>query len=257
MERVATGDQLGRTLWGLGHAAAYGLDAAMRASAAALFEKGLPHWSAQTGGPMEHAYAVQGMHLFLKAHPDHPGVAQKLRTCADLIVNRLPPNKDDSWQWPHETVTYDSARVPLALLLAYESTADVRYQMAGLRVLTFLSATNFPGNGSELHIIGNSGWYQRGKEVAQFDQQPIDASSLVEACSAAWRITRDPVWRGRGQVAFGWFLGKNAHRIPLYDATAGGCQDALGSGGANVNQGGESTVSFWIARCEAAALENL
>ena len=52
-------------------------------------------------------------------------------------------------------VTYDSARFPLALLLAFETTSNTDYRDAGISVMNFLSKTNFPNEGMRLHIIGN------------------------------------------------------------------------------------------------------
>jgi hypothetical protein len=38
--------------------------------------------------------------------------------------------------------------------------------------------------------------------------------------------------------------------MAIYNAKNGGCRDGLSRGSVNQNQGAESTISFWIARCE-------
>jgi hypothetical protein len=252
MSRMAEGDAFTRTLWGLGHASAHGLGPTMRQQAQALFLKALPHL--KPSDPMATSYAVQGLHLFLKAQPTHDSAKQALRACADHLLKILPGDAAEPWQWPKRVVTYDSARLPLALLLAYETTKDESYCTSGLRVLDFLCLTNFPGDGTMLHIIGNRGWHRQGQPPAEWDQQPIDASGIVEASAQAWHLTADEKWRTRARTAFAWFTGHNMTHHPIYDATTASCRDALARNGTNNNAGAESTVSYLIARCEIATL---
>jgi len=47
--------------------------------------------------------------------------------------------------------------------------------------------------------------------------------------------------------AFEWFLGGNDLGQPVYDASTGGCFDALHIDRVNLNQGAESTLSFLLA----------
>ena len=57
--------------------------------------------------------------------------------------------------------------------------------------------------------IGSNGFYHRGRERAQFDQQPIEAHATVAACIEAYHATEDPVWLQETRLAFEWFLGAN------------------------------------------------
>ena len=250
LPNLAKGDQVGRVLWGLGHASIYGLDQEMREQAQAIFIELLPHLKRKANGPLPQSYAIQGLHLFLKAKLKSSVANQALIDCANHLLSRMPNEHNGSWKWPNRVVTYDSARFPLALLLAFETTGNTGYRDAGLRVLNFLTKINFPNDGRTLHIIGNQGWYRQGKPPAQFDQQPVDASSLVEASLAARRITKDELWKDRARTAFSWFTGNNVLNMAIYDAKSGGCRDGLSRGSVNQNQGAESTISFWIARCE-------
>ena len=255
MQRRVEGDNFTRVLWGLGHAAAHGVDEAMRARAAGLFESALTGFDPAKRQPISQAYALQGLHEFLKARPDHAAARQALVAASESLLDRMPSDENAAWPWPSSVVTYDSARLPLALLLAYETTHDERFKRAGIRLLDFLSVVNFPGDGKMLHVIGNKGWYHQGQSPSEFDQQPIDASSLVEVCAAAWRATGEAKWKERCAVAFAWFTGHNARHTPLYDAASGGCHDALGQHGINANEGAESTLFFWIARCVRESCE--
>lgn len=250
----ASGDQLTRTLWGLGHASVHGVDDGMRTHAQRLFEEVLPLIEDEAyDGPIRLTYELQGLSLFLQVQPDHPAAKRMLEQTAILLLEKMPKDHAASWQWPSDVVTYDSARFPLALLLASETTGDPRLQEAGLRVLRFLATVNFPGDGKQFQAVGNQGWYRKGEAMPGFAQQPLDATAMVEACAAAWRLTGDELWKQRAQTAFAWFTGNNSLQVPMADSKTGGCHDGLNHGGRNHNQGAESTVSYWIARCVISA----
>ena len=252
MERLATGDQLGRLLWGLGQASAQGVDAPMKSQAAALFREALAAFRPEQAGPMESSYALQGLHAYVAAYPGDGEAKATLRLTAERLLARLPASGD--WVWPGDRVTYDSGRLPLALLLAAEATGEGRYREAGLRSLRFLERANFPAETGPLRVIGNSGWWERGRAPALDDQQPVDASGLVEAYAAAWRATRDPRWLGRARAAAAWFLGRNDGGLALYEVATGACHDALGHRSLNANCGAEATVSALIGLVAAREL---
>ena len=73
---------------------------------------------------------------------------------------------------------------------------------------------------------------------------------MVSACLDALRVSGDARWAKYGRRAFDWFLGHNHLRLPLYDASTGGCRDALHRERRNENQGAESTLSFLLALSE-------
>ena len=60
-------------------------------------------------------------------------------------------------------------------------------------------------------------------------------------------MTREDHWHTEARRVFGWFLGKNDLRVPLYDVMTGGCKDGLHPDRVNENQGAESTLSFLMA----------
>jgi hypothetical protein len=95
--------------------------------------------------------------------------------------------------------------------------------------------------------VGCDGWFPRGGQKALFDQQPIEATGMIDACVEAYRVTDDRSWLDRAQWCFDWFLGVNDLRQPIYDQLTGGCNDALASQGVNENQGAESTLCWLMA----------
>ena len=82
---------------------------------------------------------------------------------------------------------------------------------------------------------------------AQFDQQPIEAQAFVQACLAAARITGDDTWAVHVWRCFQWFHGHNDLGVALYHEDTGGSQDGLRAGGANRNQGAESTLAYLLS----------
>jgi len=80
------------------------------------------------------------------------------------------------------------------------------------------------------------------------DEQPLDASALVEAELSAFAVTGDVTHGVRAQMAFEWFLGRNRLERPLYDFATGGCRDGLGEEDVNGNEGAESTLAFHRAQ---------
>ena len=114
---------------------------------------------------------------------------------------------------------------------------------AGLESLHWLAGLQHSSAGHFVPI-GSNGFYEYGNARARFDQQPVEAQTMVSACLEAFRITGDKHWNKEARQAFEWFLGRNDLKIPLYDATTGGCRDGLHPDRLNENQGAESTLAF-------------
>jgi len=255
-QTIASGDAYGRILWGLGYAASFQTDQTNRESATRLFESILPGWEKKLGNyPIARACAMQGLAAFLKGHAN-PEARAALFRCAEMNLLAFRKHSDQKWKWFDETMTYDSGRLPLSLLLAFQTTGDSRFRDAGLASLDFLMATCFDERDTQLALVGNKGWFKKGETPAKFDQQPIDAAAMVEACVLAARLTGKPEYARRARKAFEWFLGNNTRHAVLYDAQSGGCRDGLTESGPNPNEGGESAIMYVIARCNLEDLLN-
>jgi len=125
----------------------------------------------------------------------------------------------------------------------------------GLQALRWLEEMQTSENG-HLRPIGSNGFYRRGGARAHFDQQPIEAHSMVSACLAAYGATGDAHWFEQAQRAFDWFLGWNDLGLELYSPTTGGCRDALHVDRVNGNQGAESTLAFLLSLAEMQLMQN-
>ena len=126
----------------------------------------------------------------------------------------------------------------------------------GLKTLSWLVGQQKAPAG-HFRPIGSEGFYHRGRERAQFDQQPLEACATVSACLGAFQATEDTIWLKEARLAFEWFLGSNDLGLELYDAKTGGCCDGLQEDRVNQNQGAESTLSFLLALAEMKLLESI
>jgi hypothetical protein len=252
---LASGDSYGRVLGGLGHAASFHPDRSISKPAGELFQRLLPGYEKKLGDyPIARACAIQGMAGFLSKHSS-ADVRAALVRCADANLAAFQKHSAGNWKWFDATMTYDTGRLPIAMLLAFEVAGEPKYRQAGLASLDFLLTTCFEDNRTRLSLVGNKGWFKQGGAPARFDQQPIDASSIVEACALAWRITRDTKYFQCTRTAFEWFLGNNLKNAAMYDPVSAGCHDGLTEGGPNQNEGGESTIMYVIARCVLEELQ--
>jgi hypothetical protein len=117
---------------------------------------------------------------------------------------------------------------------------------AGLRLLQWLVEVQKERQGYFVPV-GNREWFRRGGDRSRFDQQPIEASTTIGACLAAYEATREERWSREAVLCFEWFLGRNDLQQPLFDYLSGGCRDGLQANTVNLNQGAESTLSWLIA----------
>jgi hypothetical protein len=124
---------------------------------------------------------------------------------------------------------------------------------AGMDSLKWLVAEQHRDDKEIFVPIGSSGFFIEGNEKARFDQQPVEASATISACLEVYRMTEEGQWLEEARRVFRWFLGKNDLRVPLYDASTGGCRDGLHPDRVNENQGAESTLSFLMALLEMQA----
>ncbi len=255
LEEHGSEDSHGRALWALGAVVGRTQRDGLRNWAAALFEKALPALEHFTS-PRAWAFAVLGLHEYLRVlHGDL--LADRWRyELAGRLLALFEQNSDADWPWLEDTVTYDNARIPHALILTGYWGERHDMLQTGLEALRWLQQHQTSDDTGCFHPIGSNGFWKRGENPAPYDQQPLEAVASVSACIEAWHITKDPWWRQEAQRAFEWFLGSNDLNLPLYDATTGGCFDGLHANRVNQNQGAESTLSFLLALAEMKALSH-
>lgn len=152
------------------------------------------------------------------------------------------------WPWPEPVLTYENALVSHAMIVAGMRLDDVSLVDRGCAVLDWLIDVQ-TGESCGFSPIGNSSWWYRGRSPSQFDQQPIEAATMVSAAAAAFGATGLRRYLDAAEAAYGWFLGDNDVRIALADPVRGACSDGLFETGRSENQGAESTL-MWLTALE-------
>lgn len=240
MEEYGSEDSHGRAIWGLGEAVALAHSKDIRAAAQAVFEKGLPALSEfQYSRTM--AFALIGIHAYLRQFSGDSEVRRMREQLAAKLMQKYADNATEDWVWIEDTLTYANGKIPQALLLSGRWLFDDKMLQAGLHMLQWLMDIQTDERGHFVPV-GNKGWYRKNGEKARFDQQPIEALDMIEACCEAYEITKDSTWFNHAQCCLEWFLGRNDLNVPLYDSKSTGCCDGLQASGPNRNQGAESTL---------------
>ena len=134
---------------------------------------------------------------------------------------------DGDWPWPEETLTYENALLPHALIVGGRRLGDARLRSVGLHVLDWLIEVQTSRRGI-FTPIGSDGWWTRGRSRSQFDQQPIEATAMILAAAAAYETTQDAgLSRDPRRRRTAWFLGDNDTGLAVADVVTGGCHDGL------------------------------
>ncbi len=196
--------------------------------------------------PRAWAFGLVGIHAYLRRFGGDSDVRRVRERLAHQLFELYRSNATDDWPWIEQTVNYDNGKIPQALLLSGRWLHQGDMIEAGLRCLEWLVRIHTDPKGHFVPI-GNHGWFSRNGQRARFDQQPIEAQNMIEACVEAYKITRDEKWIVEARRCFDWFLGRNDLNISLYDYSTGGCCDGLTPDGANQNQGAESTLAWLLS----------
>ena len=243
-EEVGSEDAHGRALWGLGKAVVFLENPGQLAMATTLFGqalKAVEHFNS----PRATAFALVGMHAYLQKFSGDSEVRRIREILADRLFKQFENNASEGWLWPESALNYANGKLPHALLLSGQWMQRSDMVDLGLRTLEWL--LNIQTEKGHFVPIGNNGWYEKDGHKARFDQQPIEANAMIEACVEAFNITRDKTWIDNAVMCFQWFLGHNDLNMPLYDAKTGGCRDGLMADGINNNEGAESSLAWLLS----------
>lgn len=234
-DEPGVGDWWGRALWGLGTAAVRGPAPWIRSAALAMFDTSAvlrSPWSRST------TFAALGAAEILAADPEH-GIARDLLAVAAELIGA--PRADPAWPWPEPWLSYANAAPAEVLIAAGHLLDDERLLADGLALLGWLLDEQTRDGHLSLTPAGGHG---RGWTGPGFDQQPIEAAALADACARALAVTGADRWEAGLASAMAWFLGMNDSGVPLADESTGGCCDGLERDGRNENQGAESTLAL-------------
>jgi hypothetical protein len=250
LDDVGSEDCMGRSLWACGYTILTNLPKDIETISKEIFDKGFRHAS-NFKSLRAKAFTILGLCHYYEAFPHDPNLSKNIVLLTEQLLDSYQRVSSSDWCWFEPYLTYVNARLSQALFLAYGIIGDERYLQIAKKSFDFLVKVQVIDE--KIIPIGNKGWYKKGGKRALYDQQPIEASCMVEAALGAFRVTGDEKYQRIAHIAFGWFLGKNSQDVMVYNPKTGGCYDGITPKGVNLNQGAEATVSYLLARLELNA----
>ncbi len=233
-DEPSTKDHWGRCIWGLGTAAAHSDVSMVRRLAVIQFERAAQVRSVH---PRAMAFAALGAAELLSVDAAHVP-ARKLLT--DYAGSIAAPSGDAAWPWPEPRLAYANAVLAEAMIAAGVALEDFSLRQRGLDLLGWLvEYETADGHLSPTPVGG------RGAQDARpgFDQQPIEVSTLADACARAAAVDAAAIWPESVRACAAWFQGDNDAGLLMWDPETGGGFDGLHADAVNRNQGAESTLA--------------
>ena len=244
LDEMGSDDCFGRTIWALGYLIRFAPNDAYFKLARDIFFKAHPHFK-EIKALRGIAYTITGISHYLHHAPADAGMIQVLEELTGKIIEMYDNAKDEDWLWFESNITYANGIIPLALLHSYEIKENKKVLEVAIEAMEFLGKISFKQG--YLTPVGSDYWYERGGELSQFAQQPIEAMAMVLMYYQAYYVTGNAQYARLMSSSFMWFLGENVLGMPLYDFENHGCCDGLESHGVSNNQGAESTLAYHIA----------
>lgn len=243
-EGPSTEDCWGRSVWGLGTAAATHGNPTIRRWAHRAFDSGIRQ---RSRWPRAMAFAALGAAEVMAIDPHHVQ-ARSLLVDALAVIGPLLPGV---WCWPEPRLRYANASLAEAVVAAGAALGDDAAIARGLTMLTWL--LDIETRAGHLSVTPPAG---RGPDDVGplFDQQSIEVAAIADACWRAHALTGDRRWADGIALAARWFDGANDIGAIMHDPITGGGFDGLQPHGVNLNQGAESTLAYVSTMQRADAL---
>lgn len=246
LEAAGSDDSNGRTIWAIGHTARRASDPRLQDWAMTLFQETAPHLR-DIASPRAMAFLVLGADEVLGRDENDLVARELVEVCAARFATLplLGRADEKEWPWFEPKLTYDNARIPQALFTLYQLTRRADLKIAGQRQLAWLARLHTTAKG-HFRAIGSESFAHKGL-LRPFDQQPLEAWAIIDACAKAVELELDGNWRELAQRAYAWYAGHNDRGIPIANPSTGSCLDGLMATGTNSNSGAESVLSYSLA----------
>ncbi|QIG82022.1 glycosyltransferase [Sphingosinithalassobacter tenebrarum] len=254
-EEAGSEDSNGRTIWALGVAANRAKPRKHRDWALSLYDA-TATLALQLRSPRAMAFAMLGAAEMLAAHPGHSLSRELLERFGEDLIALLDKARRPEWSWFEIVLAYDNARLPEALLRAGKALERDDFIAVGLETLEWIRDRQLSPEG-RFRAVGTESFGREYADPLPFDQQPLEAQAMVDACDAAFTATGDRSWIAEAMRAYRWYLGANDLDLPLATSQDGGCFDGLMPTGLNRNQGAESILALQLASCAISVLSKV
>lgn len=235
-------DSIGRGVLAASFAASCSITETQKA-AKQMLKRVMPK-ALQVNSPRAIAYVLLGI-VKMIVSLENINIIPQGKYLAYKLLKHYELNRGTNWHWFEDRLTYCNAVLPHALFSYYAVCQDEKVLTVAKNTLSFLTDSLFQKG--YLNIVGNQGWWIKKSHIPPYDQQPVDAASVVLACLQAYVVTGEKGYIEMSQMAYDWYWGKNINKLPLYNEKTQGCHDALVPDGVNLNQGAEAVISFLMA----------
>ena len=244
-EHAGSEDSCGRAVWALGFAAVNAPQASYRSWARKLYERVIDPLS-QLRSPRAQAFMMIGTAALAEDDPADPLPARLLARWGEALLGLWNEYRQLGWDWFEPVLAYDNARLPEALIRAGLAIGREDFVERGLEGLAWLAGQQTTPEG-QFRAVGSDSFGALYTPPLPFDQQPVEAWAMVDACDAAFVASGDAIWQQRARNAYLWFVGQNELALALGDPDTGECHDGLIPTGLNRNRGAESILAFHLA----------
>lgn len=219
-------DAFGRALMALGFLVNEGPTHLLMKTGLGIFSKAYPHVD-KLVSLRGMANAVIGVCQVIKYNYPDDTRQDMVINLSNKLIGIYNENKKEGWHWFEPVLSCDNAVLPLALLNAYEITQDESYLEVAFESVHFLE--------SKLSDTGRN------------------VMAMILFYQQAFRVTREQQYQDRMYRHYQWFLGANGLGRSLYNPATGGCTDGSQAKGKGLNQGAESTLTYWISHLAVAS----
>ena len=244
---AASEDSQGRTFWSLGHSAATSQYEGNHGWAATLLQRCIANIEA-ISSPRAKAFVMLGCAELVESESRDERYTQLLLRFANELAEQFRGCRGPGWEWLEDTLSYDNARIPQALMLAAKLENSDELVNVALRALDWLCDIQLVDHGT-FAPVGSESFNRVRLPPLPFDQQPLEAAAMLDACYQAFLATSNPIWWRRAKTIFSWFYGLNSHDTSLVNPVTGHCHDGLNRSGLNLNSGAESLLAFQMSVC--------
>lgn len=239
-------DSIGRAIWALGETVALHPEEEHREQALAMINR------ANLNRHLEHAHLRSKAYIALGLAAANK--VEMMTGWIDQLVVAYEAAAGKDWRWFENSLRYANGILPYALAVAYTKTKDEQYLVIARESLDWLDAVSRIDG--VVAPIGQAGWWFRGEEKAEYDQQPLEAADMVLAAGMLYEITKEEKYQTLALEWMNWYNGQNSQEKSLVSEATKGVYDALTPGGVNKNQGAESIVTYLLAYLFLARLNH-
>lgn len=234
-------DTYGRVARALAAIINFDPDSKKKSEAVGMLSQLLPHLKAFR--------AVRGAAEAIIALSELPESAQTedVRQATKGLLEKLlvfwDQNSSADWPWFEDKMTYANALLPHAILAAYDKglllpeRSNVLHDSAAFLINSTIKDGVFMP-------VGNEKWFLKGQEKSQYDQQPIEAHTMLDFLLAYHQLFPDKAGTEIVIAPYLWFFGQNSRHMAVANPETGASGDALKADGINQNRGAESLLAY-------------